>query len=68
MIDLKRAIIAFTNEHKTCEWSLNSSELMAKVTVYNQALKDVAKFIEMYENGEIEQEFIITLEKQQEKK
>ena len=68
MIDLKKALKLHLNNRQVIDCFAFSNDNIVKRVAYNQALDKILEFIEMYEAGDIDQDFLNHLAKEQENK
>ena len=61
MISLKEAILIKLRDKKGMHWQNDDNEILGKKQAYNDALTDMLYFIHNYEDGDVSQEYLITL-------
>ena len=63
MRTLKQAILLKLKERQEIDWYLEEDAQIAKKVSYNQALDDINSFINSFEEGRVNKEFLDELEK-----
>jgi|TARA_R110000851_G_scaffold209206_1_gene361600 hypothetical protein len=65
MISLKEALIIKLKDKTPSNWYSNTNEELSKIAIYNAALDDTLTFIYLFENGNVSDEYLNELKKQQ---
>ncbi len=65
MIDVLEALKLKLKDKIEPTWFEDTSEYIGKVAAYNQALTDVTLFLEQLESGDVTEEYLTELRRQQ---
>lgn len=65
MLSLKEALLIHLRHKRLVDWENDSSDYIAQVVAYNAALQDTMNFLISYVDGDVNQEYLESLDQRQ---